>query len=240
MKNEESLISLVLDKTDSTNKYLIEQIRNGAVKPGTSVLALSQTEGRGRLGRSFISPHGGIYLSIALASDSSMMLTAKAAVAVTRTIKQICHRECGIKWVNDIILDGKKVCGILAQGAKDMVVVGIGINYCTSHSDFPEDLKPLVTSLYDENSHDIPDMMKFAETLVANIIVLAETTDTNWLEEYKSHSILIGKEVNIIQADKIIGHGKVSHIDSNCALHVFTDEGEVVLNTGEVSIRFAN
>lgn len=169
-----------LECTGSTNALLLEMARGGA-PVGTVVWAHRQEEGRGRLGRSFSSPVGGIYISMLVPcpkdpKDIGFALTAKAGVAVKRAIRDVCGVECGIKWVNDIVLDGLKVCGILAQMVAreggNVVVVGIGVNYATPLSCFGEDLRGIVGSLYDmdeSDAKDVPPMRSFVMSLVANL-----------------------------------------------------------------------
>ena len=169
-----------LECTGSTNALLLEMARGGA-PVGTVVWAHRQEEGRGRLGRSFSSPVGGVYISMLVPSpsdpkDIGFALTAKAGVAVKRAIRDVCGVECGIKWVNDIVLDGLKVCGILAQMVAreggNVVVVGIGVNYATPLSCFGEDLRGIVGSLYDmdkTDAKDVPPMRSFVMSLVANL-----------------------------------------------------------------------
>lgn len=169
-----------LDCTDSTNALLLEMARGGA-PIGTVVWAHRQEGGRGRLGRSFSSPVGGVYISMLVPSpsdpkDIGFALTAKAGVAVKRAIRDVCGVECGIKWVNDIVLDGLKVCGILAQMVAreggNVVVVGIGVNYATPLSCFSGELRGIVGSLYDTDivaAKDVPPMRSFVMSLVANL-----------------------------------------------------------------------
>ena len=169
-----------LDCTDSTNALLLEMARGGA-PVGTVVWAHRQEGGRGRLGRTFSSPVGGVYISMLVPcpsdpKDIGFALTAKAGVAVKRAIRDVCGVECGIKWVNDIVLDGLKVCGILAQMVAreggNVVVVGIGVNYATPLSCFGEDLRGIVGSLYDmdeSDAKDVPPMRSFVMSLVANL-----------------------------------------------------------------------
>ena len=123
------------DTIDSTNNYLKKLAAEGAPH-GTVAVANCQTGGKGRLGRSFQSPPGlGLYLSVlwrtGLRTDTLPMVTPLAAVAVCRAIEEICGLHCGIKWPNDLLLGGKKVCGILTEsafrpdGTPDWVVVGM-------------------------------------------------------------------------------------------------------------------
>ena len=231
---------LEYDCLDSTNRLLMDMAREG--EPcGTAVWAHTQTGGRGRLGRSFSSPAGGIYVSILLplesSSSSGMLLTAKAGVAVRRTIRQVCGRECSIKWVNDIIYNGKKVCGILAQACGDKAVLGIGVNLKTDISRLPEDVREIATALYGPQDR-APDERMFVEALLDNVYSLACTDDENWLGEYKSSSTIVGNKVLILKAGAVVGEGVATEIDDSCALHVVGKDGkETVLSTGEVSIR---
>ena len=226
---------------DSTNRLLIDMAKSGS-PCGTVVWAHRQSSGRGRLGRSFSSPEGGVYVSFLLPlSDNyeaiGFSLTAMAGVAVKRTISEVCNVNCGIKWVNDVILDGKKVCGILAQVAGDKVVMGIGVNYTTPASEFPEEIRDIACSIYDDPAK-APKMSLFVETLARNVFGICSGNDKSWLEEYKSSSTIVGNEVQIIQAGEIVGRGKVIGIDDLCHLHIKGEDGkEIVLSTGEVSIR---
>ena len=250
----------------STNALLMEMARSGA-PIGTVVWAHSQEGGRGRLGRSFSSPPGGVYISMLVPcprdpKDIGFELTAKAGVAVRRSIRDVCGVECGIKWVNDIVLDGLKVCGILAQMVareeENVVVMGIGVNYATPLSCFSEELRGIVGSLYDTDivaSNDVPPMRSFVMALVVNLYGLVcgrelcgcaggqtmengVKSEPKWLCEYKGSSTILGNEVKIIQAGAVVGEGRAVLIDDDCHLHVLCDDGrEMVLSTGEVSVR---
>ena len=228
---------------DSTNRLLLEMAASGS-PCGTAVLARRQTGGRGRLGRSFSSPEGGIYVSILVPlsgpeeNTSGIFVTAKAGVAVRRTVKEVCGKDCSIKWVNDIIYEGKKVCGILAQGCGDKAVVGIGINYRTDMTLLPPDVQAIASSLYGPQEK-APSAREFTERLLDNVWALcAGKEDENWLAEYKSSSTIVGKKVKIIQAGSVTGTGIATGIDGFCRLHVTDDTGrETVLSTGEVTIR---
>ena len=231
---------LEFDCLDSTNRYLMDLAKDGE-EVGTAVWAHRQTGGRGRLGRSFSSPEGGIYISILVPladpSRSNINITAMAGVAVMRTIKQVCGKNCGIKWVNDIIYNGRKVCGILAQACGDKAVLGIGVNLRTDMALLPEDVREIATALYGLQE-DAPDERLFVEALLDNVYSLVCKGDENWLEEYKGSSTILGKEVLIMQAGKVVGEGLATEIDDNCFLHVKGRDGKVtVLSTGEVSVR---
>ena len=229
------------DTIDSTNRLLLDMARDG--EPcGSAVWAHRQSGGRGRLGRSFCSPEGGIYVSVLVplnaSGSSAITLTAMAGVAVRRTIKQVCGKDCGIKWVNDIIYRGRKVCGILAQACGDKAVIGIGINYRSDIiSRFPAELQETAISLY-RPEEETPSEELFVRTLVSSVYSLCTRADENWLSEYKSSSTIVGNKVQIMQAGEVTGEGLATAVDDNCALHVTDSLGkEIVLSTGEVSIR---
>ena len=250
------------DCVNSTNALLLGMARDGA-PVGTVLWAHAQDGGRGRLGRSFSSPEGGVYISFLVPCPANMeeigfSLTAKIGVAVKRTINGVCGKQCGIKWVNDIILGHRKVCGILAQmssGVPDKTVVGIGINYTTALSAFAPELKDIAGSIYgEEELLKAPPMETFVLALIENVYALvgsharaagnadtsscAEKNDRNWLEEYKSSSTILGNKVKVIQAGTVVAEGTAVSIDDQCHLHVITNDGkEMVLSTGEVSVR---
>ena len=130
-----------LSETDSTNTRLKEWAREGRIAAPYVLTADSQTAGRGRLGRRFVSPPGtGLYMSILIAPPKNTdagKITVLAAVAVCRTIHELTGLQPKIKWVNDLFLRGKKVCGILAEKINEGVIVGIGINVESPPGGFP-------------------------------------------------------------------------------------------------------
>ncbi len=226
----------VFEEVESTNATLIEMAKNGA-EDGRVVVAWKQSAGRGRLGRSFESPKGGIYMSILLPLDDTMMLTAKAAVAVKRAILQETDKRTQIKWVNDMIFNGKKVAGILAQVCDNHVVVGIGINFCTPVADFSPEVQKTATSLYRNSKEADSDQMDLVNSIIRELCELSQSDDKLWIGEYRAASCLIDRKVNIIQANRITGSGIVTEIDNNCALHIMDNGVETVLSTGEITIR---
>ena len=147
------------DKLESSNRTAKTLALEGTPH-GTMVLTSQQTAGRGRLGRRFESPAGkGIYLSLVLRPGLPMTeaqaVTVSAAVAVCRAVKRLCGLDLGIKWVNDLYYNGKKVCGILTEAGADIesgqlewLVVGIGLNLTSRPEDWPEELRPIAGSLY--------------------------------------------------------------------------------------------
>ncbi len=230
------------DEVTSTNEILRQMALEGA-KPGKTVVAWKQSAGRGRLGRTFQSPRGGIYLSMLLPMEGTMTLTARAAVAVKRAIEEVTDKKVQIKWVNDILYKGKKVAGILAQGIDDKVVLGIGINFNTDIKALGPELKDSACSLYNSWEEPDSDSMDLVNSLVRHMYELAgnigqQGPETSWLNEYRGASAVIGKKVRVFQAGRPTGSGLVTEIDDNCALHVLDEKkGEMILSTGEITIR---
>ena len=149
---------LVYDHLPSTNQTAREMAADGALD-GTVVLAHKQSAGRGRLGRSFFSPDGtGLYMSLILRRDltaaDALRLTPMAAVATAEAIEDMVGHKVDIKWVNDIYLDQKKVCGILTEGSVDptsgrlaYAVIGIGVNITPPDGGFPEEIRQVAGAI---------------------------------------------------------------------------------------------
>ena len=138
LNDKNSFSITVLKEVDSTNTYLKNAAEKGE-KDGSVIIAETQTAGRGRIGRNFYSDKGGLYMSILIRPDMpterSLFITTGTAVAVSKAIEKTSGKSVGIKWVNDIFIGGKKVCGILTEGTSNFetgqlqyAVVGIGIN----------------------------------------------------------------------------------------------------------------
>ena len=145
----------VLPEVGSTNDYLKEAARGGAPE-GLAVLAERQTAGKGRLGRSFQSPAGlGLWMSVLLRPtcppERLPPVTALTAAACAEAIRKVCGAEAGIKWPNDLVLGGRKLCGILTElesgGEGLALVIGIGLNVSQRREDFPPELRETAGSL---------------------------------------------------------------------------------------------
>jgi len=235
------------DSIDSTNNFA-KEIAAGGASHGTSVIALHQTGGRGRLGRSFHAPSGsGIYLSIILrpgtGSENPILVTTAAAVAVCRAIRKICGYEPQIKWVNDIYLNDKKVCGILTEaltnpdnGKIDALIAGIGIN--CSIEGFPEDLLEIAGAVEGDYSRS-----RLAAQVITEIMSLVETLDERtFISEYRELSLVTNKMIRVYKGgyspDKAGVAARVLDIDENGGLVVLYSSGEQeILYSGEISIR---
>ena len=236
----------IFNELDSTNNYL-KKLGSQGEKENQLVIALSQTGGRGRMGRSFYSPNGtGIYFSLLLhpeyAIEKSLFLTVMAAVSVAETVMKYNSNDVRIKWVNDVYIDEKKVCGILTEGAinankmLDYAVVGIGINVIAPENGFPDDIKDIATAIFPGNTEE-----NIKEKIVADIVNklfdMYNGIDTDFVNRYKQYSYLTGKEINIISGDKT-RPATVVDITNDCHLLVKNEKGEIEeISSGDVSVR---
>ncbi len=222
---------------DSTNLEAKRRIKSGAKLP-IVIVADSQTAGKGRMGRTFYSPDStGLYMSFVYKPETdlanSVTVTSAAAVAVVRAIEELTEHSPKIKWVNDIYIDNKKVCGILTEavtGEKTAIIVGIGVNITTE--DFPKEIEDTAASL--NTTVDKNDLLK---SIVSNIIKLINgLPERTFLPEYKQKSMVIGKEVYFIKSGEA-KEGKVVDINQDGALIVETSDGFETLSTGEITLR---
>lgn len=239
-----------LETVDSTNTYLKREAANGAPN-GLCAIANEQTAGRGRSGRSFLSaPNCGVYLSVLLrpycAPERAMTLTAHAAVAVCRAIECAAGIRPGIKWTNDILLNGRKVCGILTEitlegesGLIDSVVIGVGVNVNNEAEGFPPALREVAGSICSETGNQA-DRAALAAALVLSLDEMAADWEKNpraYLDAYRDLCVTTGKEVRVLRGD-IERNAIALDVTDDFALHVRYDDGtEENLSSGEVSVR---
>ena len=193
------------------------------------VLAERQTGGRGRRGRTFFSPPGGLYMSVAMpAAPEELTLTCRAAVAAAEVVERVTGRACGIKWVNDLYYKGKKVCGILAERVGDSAVVGVGVNLLPS---------PLPIELRDRAGFlDCGDVREALAAEIARALLLRDADDRRFLDEYRRRSVVLGKEIVYTLGDQSY-EARALEIDDDGALVVLGPNGRETLRWGEVSIR---
>ena len=257
---------LAADAQDSVNDSAAADITNKSheILHGTLVIARHQTGGRGRLGRTFVSPDdSGIYMSIILepASANPILITTAAAVAVCRAIEKICGQDPQIKWVNDIYLNNKKVCGILAEAVSDHktgqiahIVLGIGIN-CNPAA-IPEELTDIAGAI--EGNFSINQLaaevhnqiMILMDEMISTDLLQTGITDHStsdaaapeFIRDYRQRSMVIGKTVSVYKGgyspDRPGIPARVLDIDNNGGLKVIYSNGSrETLSTGEISIR---
>lgn len=238
------------DTLESSNRTAKTLALEGAPH-GTMVLAGQQTAGRGRMGRRFESPAGkGVYLSLVLRPSLPMTeaqaVTVSAAVAVCRAVKKLCGLELGIKWVNDLYYNGKKVCGILTEavldlesGMLDYAVLGLGFNVAAPADGWPEDLRDVAGALYDGSPAPGARAALAAAFLNAFWPLYRAGPRSGYLDEYRRRQALTGQRVLVTPRRGTPRAAQVQGIDDECKLVVRFD-GEsrpAVLNSGEVSVR---
>lgn len=242
---------IFLESIDSTNNYA-KKMGEEKFKEGTIVIAEEQTAGRGRLGREWISPKGkGIWMTIMLKPDikpeQAAQLTLIGAYAVAKAIKTVCSIDAQIKWPNDIVIKGKKVCGILTEmGAEidriNYLIVGIGINANTEKKDFLKSGLDIATSLKIEKGEDVDRKL-----LISNIITNFEELYTDFIEkgnieriinDYKKVSATLDKEVKISSVKGEELRGMALDINNHGHLMVKINDGKIIeISSGEVSVR---
>ena len=238
----------VYKSLESTNKTAKEMAVAGA-EHGTVIISDCQTMGRGRYSRNFFSPAGGgLYMSIVLRPEvlhfeNPTSVTAFAAVSVCEAIESISKKTPKIKWVNDIFIDRKKVCGILTEAVTDFesgglewIVLGIGINVYIRAEDFPGDLQSLATSIYSEER--MPGVRNKLSAEIINRILGFETSpsETEIFEKYKKRLMMLGKEITVNQ-NRMEYKATAIDVDSVGHLIVKNENGEIItLSTGEIRI----
>lgn len=237
---EQRVKSFVYEVCDSTNARAREWLLAGNSGPALFASA-EQTAGRGRNGRSFYSPPGsGVYFSLAFPVEGDFCagtvgVTCAAAVAVREAVRVCSGREAGIKWVNDLLLDGRKICGILAEaitdGGRNALIIGIGIN--VRPAEFPPELDAIAGSVGDSVT---PLGRYVSETVRRLLPFLRDPGARDWLEEYRRNSLVVGREITVIKgAEQIPAFAE--GINRNGELIVRMRGEKTVLRTGEISVR---
>ena len=231
---------IYLDSVTSTNTFAKKETEK-PFEEGTVIIADEQTAGRGRLGRQWVSTKGkGIWMSIMLKPDilpaDAPKLTIAAAYAVSKAIWSCCQLDARIKWPNDIVADGKKLCGILTEMSAEAdeiksVIVGIGINANLEYEDFGPEVSSIATSIRLEKGTVVS-----RKALVASVLNEFEEVYEAFarggsikplLEEYKSKSAVLGKEIRVISKKEEI-----------IALAIdISEEGHLVIKLGDGTIK---
>lgn len=228
----ENINIIRLREIDSTNSEAKRRAQNGESLP-MLVVSDSQSEGRGRLGRSFYSPDGtGLYMSLAYKAEGDMTeavkITSAAAVAVCLAIEELSDLKPMIKWVNDVYIEGKKVCGILTEATKagddTIIVLGIGVN-CKTES-FPDEIKSIAGSVGIEKTDAL------CERIIGN--VLRFISGDEFITEYRRRSLVLGREISYTEKG-VTKHGVAAQISDGGAL-ILSDG--TILNSGEITVRF--
>ena len=235
---------ICLDTVDSTNRYARQLAREGAAH-GTLVMAREQTAGRGRRGRSWISPAGdGLFMSLILrpgSYEAAKGLSLQAALAVARAIARVTGLVARIKWPNDVVIAGRKVCGmILEMDACEgglSVVLGVGINL--HQRDFPEEIAQTASSLdllSGTRTDDTAMVAAFLEEIAAAVDGAAEDYDA-FLADYRARSATLGQRVRVFAGDDSF-EGMAAEVTPSGSLVVVQDDGSAgEVLAGDVSVR---
>lgn len=234
---------VILDEVDSTNTFLKHLAKTTDVKE-LVVVANQQTGGRGRIGRTYVSnPTSGIYFSILyrpqIAIEYAKKLTCLAGVAVVRAIQKLTGLEAKIKWVNDVYIHGKKVCGILTEASTSIeentfeyAVIGIGVN-CYQQN-FSKEVASIATTIEDEVKCIVSRNDLIAEIINQIDKELVQIEDSHFMEEYKAYSFVIGKEVELQKAN--VSHFvKVIDITKEGELVVEEERKVYTVSSGEIT-----
>lgn len=235
----------VLETVDSTNTYLKSLCRDGLARTGDCVIADSQTGGRGRRGKSFVSKgEVGIYMSVLLstgcaAPEQISEITAWGAVAVLRAVNRICHADCKIKWVNDLVCGNLKICGILTEMTALGPVMGIGINVNGDESELSPELQGIATTLESVCKKSF-DRTEIIAAVLEELDIMCENFPNGkdeYLNAYTENCAVIGKDI-MIERENEIKRGKAVGIDSNFGLRViFSDGTKETVTGGDVSVK---
>ena len=237
------------EKTESTNTLAREFAERGHGQ-FTAIVAEEQTKGRGRLGRSFYSPAGsGIYMSLilrpTLSPAKALYITTAAAAAAAEAIESVCGVKTEIKWVNDVLCNGKKVCGILTEGSFDpngrlsYAILGIGVNVFPPKEGFPTEISGVASHLIDEPLYELRSRLA-AEILERFIFYYSSIESKPFMKSYKKRLCWIGDRVDVISGDTRIP-ATVTGLSDNLELEVVFDDGKrKLLSSGEVSVRLSD
>ena len=229
----------------STNTVLKGLVPSG-LPDGFVLAAEKQTSGRGRLGRSFESPEGGLYLSMLLypkcRPEETATLTPCAAVAVSRAIEKVCNLAPEIKWPNDLQINGKKLCGILTESSvyagRRYVIIGIGLNVNTDVSQLPPELRELAASVFGETGRRT-EMEMLIREIVRELDAMTErwTEDKSYcLSEYREKCSSLGCDIYLIRGEEKI-EARSLDVDGSFALLVEIGGERKRIDFGEISVR---
>lgn len=240
----------VLPTAPSTNALVREKANQGRPE-GCVIVACEQTDGRGRYGRQFFSPiDSGVYLSLLLrptaySPQQATCLTAAAAAAMCQAIEAVTGQQPGIKWVNDIFLHGKKVCGILTEaavgletGTLNYMVLGAGVNLYPPAEGFPEEIQPIAGSVLERSCPEAKNRL-VGEFLNRFWDFYTHPECRTYLEDYRSRSLAIGQNVTVLSAGRAVS-AYAYGIDDDFRLLVRYENGDTeALSYGEIRIQLA-
>jgi BirA family biotin operon repressor/biotin-[acetyl-CoA-carboxylase] ligase len=234
----------VYDTVGSTNTVAKEMASD--ISGDALFIAKRQSGGRGRMGRSFSSDEGGLYLSYlthpSISADDALLLTVYASVAAAEAIEALSDIKVGIKWVNDIVAGGKKLAGILTEGAFaedgehfSYAVIGIGINVCKR--EFNGELADIATDI-ETQCGSAPDVAQLAAQIAQGLALFTHASTAEYMEKYRSRSVVTGKRVRVISSSGEYAADAIGFTDRGALVIQKEDGTRAELSTGEISIRF--
>lgn len=248
LNNDSKMLDIhIIPAASSTNSLLWEKEKSGAPE-GTVIIAGMQTNGKGRSGRKFYSPADtGIYMSILLRPvhekpDQAMRITTLAAVAACETFEAATGKIAYIKWVNDVFMENRKVCGILTEGSYNLetgnleaVVLGIGINVYSPEGGFPADIESTAGPVFTENRADGKNIL--AAGFLNRLMKYYLSSDSeSYVSKYRERCFVIGKQVLVVLGNET-RNAYVRNVDDNCRLVVEYENGCIdSLSAGEIRI----
>ncbi len=231
-----------LDTTGSTNRDAKTIASEGATLPYVVTCSM-QTGGRGRLGRTFESPSGGVYFSLVMDGKKIKtpdLVTVASAVAVSEVMERLTGERTSIKWVNDIYIRGKKAVGILTEGIINMeenrldkVVIGCGINLKTREADLSDEVKAVATSFYPDGKSSLSRALVIAECSKR----IYEIMDEDFLPTYKEKCFVLGKRISVVNGEVRTPALAVDLDEMGHLVVEYDDKRREALSSGEISIR---
>ena len=228
----------IKEQVTSTNDWLKMAAERGAPE-GTVLAAVRQEQGKGRLGRSFFSPAGGLYMSLllrpVLPANEALMITAAAAVSVVEAIEAVCGRRCLIKWVNDVYLDDRKICGILTEASVNFETGGIKVEHPADG--FAGELRERAGAIFEAltETGDVKNRL-CAEVLNRFYGYYIRLPEKPFMTLYKERSLLVGKEILIVRGSETV-KAVATGIDDGARLLIRREDGrEDIVSSGEVSV----
>ena len=234
---------IYFDKVESTNNIAKDLLKSDTMH-GKLIVAEQQSGGRGSHGRSFVSPSGGIYMSVIIKNPPlpPSLLTTYSAVCVCRALEKLFDCDCKIKWVNDIFVSGKKVCGILTEGIYsgsklESAIIGIGINLSPQPDAFSGELSSIAGSILTTLATPI-QKTALIKAVYDNILSsISDISEKSFLAEYENRLFIIGKNIEYIE-NNITHIAKVIGIDDEARLIVSDGTTEKHLLSGDVLLKF--
>ena len=234
-------------ETESTNSRAKEAALSGCPE-GALFVAEHQTAGRGRRGRNWFSaPQHGLCMTLVLrppfAPPGLSLLPLLTAVAVSEAVEEASGLRAEVKWPNDLLIGGKKICGILTEasislenGFIDYVVLGVGVNVCAPQNGFPNELENTAGAIFSSSKDDIKNRLT-AEFLNRFMEYSGDAKRANYAAEYKKRSFVLGRKVLVLRNGNSTGATALD-IDESCHLLVRYDDGTTeYLSSGEISVK---